>query len=210
MFDTVPWLRTLALVLGLGGGLACELGADPPSEPEPRPPKVRKLYAPGLEPEPAEGALTEEKEASAIDGQEDALKAALSGPSEQLEPEPEPTPRRRRRRRVVTEEPEPEEPEGPGSLSDGKFQAVIADWVGMKRCLARNANRFRRGGASGALKLSLTIRGDGTVTKSEVVDASNSIARALAPCVERGAKRLRFPSFAGISEHVEKTAKFVF
>lgn len=94
------------------------------------------------------------------------------------------------------------------SLSDGAFQSVITDWNGMKRCLASNSGRLGR--TSGALRVAFTIRGDGQVIKSEVVETSNEDARAIAPCVERGARRLRFPAFAAASDEVEKTAKFVF
>lgn len=204
----------LAAVSLLG---ACEVeapSADPlaPAErPEP------KLYAPGAptaEPEP--GAPSKPETTPRSDGE--ALRAALLGsdkepPSSETEPEPRRT--RRPRRRVQTAEtaetPEGEpldEPAAPGSLSDGAFQSVITDWSGMKRCLATATGRL--GPGSGALEVAFTIRGDGQVVRSRVVETSNEVARAIAPCVERRAKRIRFPAFAATTDKVEKTAKFIF
>jgi outer membrane biosynthesis protein TonB len=59
------------------------------------------------------------------------------------------------------------------------------------------------------VRVAFTIATDGTVQEAQVVEASNAAARALAPCVERAALRVRFPSFPGPNT-VEKTAKFVF
>lgn len=94
------------------------------------------------------------------------------------------------------------------ALSDGAFQSAITDWSGMKRCLASSAGRLDS--SSGALRVKFVIRGDGQVVKSRVVETSNDVARAIAPCVEKRARRIRFPAFAQAADTVEKTAKFVF
>lgn len=217
------WLLAVGLGIGLiGSGCTIEWGSSAKkAEPEATPaaPKVRKLYAPGAEPDPSP---TEAPEASGDEGAETAeapsaesaaLAAALLGTNRKApEPDPAPTPKVRRRRRAraaaqaETEE-VLDEPAEPGSLSDGAFQSAITDWSGMKRCLAGSA---RLGPATGALQVRFTIRGDGQVVKSAVVDASNDTARAIAPCVVRRARRIRFPAFAAASDEVEKTAKFVF
>ncbi len=168
--------------------------------PEPETPVADAAAAPEAEPatdpdEPAEDA--------------EAFRQLLEAPRPKEPPptertaEAEPPPKRRPPR---TPAPKPE-PAGPPQLSDGAFQSVVNDWGGMKRCLESTS---RLGSPSGALQVAFTIRGDGQVVKSRVVDASNEVARSIAPCVERNARRLKFPAFAAASEETEKTAKFVF
>lgn len=204
------------LLLGLlGAACTIEWGSSAKTaetEETPAKPKIRKIYAPGAGP----GRETSARP-GASEGTEEsaALAAALLG-TNRPEPEPEaaapaPPAERRRRRRASAARSEAEEvleeDTRPGALSDGAFQSAITDWSGMKRCLAGTA---RLGPTSGALQVRFTIRGDGQVVKSRVVEASNEAAKAIAPCVVRRARRLRFPAFAAASNEVEKTAKFVF
>lgn len=220
VFSTLsPGVR-LGLKLGLLSLFiaGCDLGLQP-AEPEPRAPEPRRLYAPGAS-EVAEPNAAAAPASSAVSDAE-ALRAALLGmrPPEEEEdasakaPKAAPPAERRSARRTASAsaereaaEPGPEDAQ-PG-LSDGAFQSVITDWTGMKRCLATNAARLPT--SSGALRVAFTIRGDGQVVESRVVETSNDVARLIAPCVEQRAKRIRFPAFAEAQDEVEKTAKFVF
>lgn len=137
----------------------------------------------------------------------------LNKPSESEtveEPEQEEAPRQivRRSRRRLDPEPE-EEIEGVAlSLTDYDFQATVGSWGGVKRCLATSSVRGEEP-MSGALQVSFKISSDGGVLESKVTEVSNEDARSLVPCVERKARRIRFPAFAG-NEAITKTAKFVF
>lgn len=206
--------RAIALIALVAPALlltGCELASEPPAEAKPEAPKARRLYAPpapdaGLAPQPT--ALPEPDEEE-TDGE---LRAALTGGRRAAPPaETEEIPRaERRRRRRATSTPleEEEAASGPAGLSDGAFQSAVTDWSGMKRCLASAAGRLPT--QSGALRVRFTIRGDGRVVRSEVVDTTNEVAEAIAPCVERRARQIRFPSFAAAGDEIEKTAKFVF
>lgn len=95
---------------------------------------------------------------------------------------------------------------GGGGLSDGEFQSTVNGWRGIQGCIAMNAGHYED--RSGALRISFEIAADGSVAGSKVVDTSNAVAQAIAPCVEKKARRLRFPSFSG--DQTTKVAKFVF
>lgn len=200
------------VALSLTAACTIEWGSAKTSEAEeeaqPEAPKVRKLYAPGAATGPSEAATEPEAEA---DADQAAMAAALLGTDRKEAPAETPRPRRANRRRRTPnpdyEDETLEEDTEPGSLSDGAFQSVITDWAGMKRCLAGKA---RLGPSSGALQVRFVIRGDGQVVKSDVVGATNAAAKAIAPCVERRARRIRFPAFAAATDEIEKTAKFVF
>jgi hypothetical protein len=121
-------------------------------------------------------------------------------------------PSRGGRRRAVAPRPsspvlEEELDEGDDSLSDSDFQSTIGAWRGMQSCLVGQGARGPEG--KSALRVSMTIRPDGAVSHSKVVDASNAFAENMAPCVERQARRLRFPAFTAGTE-VTKVAKFIF
>lgn len=211
-----PLNRSMTAVAALALlGAACDLGTTKlQGETAEAPPKVRKLYAPGIQPgDEAETAVAEGSDPASPEG--DALEAALLGtdraPEEaNAEEAARPAPRRRRAvRRAAPVESEPLEKEAaPGQMSDGAFQSVVTDWRGVRSCLASEAGRLAPG--SGAIRVSFTIRGDGQVVKSKVVEASNDVARAISPCVEQRARRIRFSAFAGATDQIEKTAKFVF
>lgn len=220
--SATDFLSNLGRGLGLGlviaalsSGCTIEWGdKTPPEAPEEarEAPKVRKLYAPGA----SERAEEHAEEASGEgDADQAALAAALlgTGKAEVSEAAAPPRVRKARRRRRAqmaddgADERLVEDDEPPGALSDGAFQSVITDWSGMKRCLEGTA---RLGPSSGALQVRFLIRGDGQVVKSDVVGATNAAAKAIAPCVERRARRIRFPAFAAASDEIEKTAKFVF
>jgi hypothetical protein len=135
------------------------------------------------------------------------LETALLGKQEEVvEPVVEAPKPRRARRPVIDDEPVDEEPVDLG-LTDYDFQSTVGSWDGVKGCLATESERGedRR---RGALQVSFTIRADGAVLESKVIGASNEEAEELVPCVERKAKRIRFPAFAGTD--VTRTAKFVF
>lgn len=121
-----------------------------------------------------------------------------------------PKPKRRRARPAddfVDDQPWAEEEDDDGVLTDSMFQDTIEDWRGMRSCVAQATLRANE--RSGALQVSFRIRGDGEVAACKVIDTSNAIAQAVAPCVERRARRIRFPAFGG-EEDVTKVAKFVF
>ena len=140
------------------------------------------------------------------------MAAALLGtkdPAPEAAPEPEPAPVQRRRRKVVDDFDYGDEDLSPieeTGLSDSKFYRVVGSWRGMKRCLATTAVRGER---QGAIKIKFEIAKDGSVTDSQIEDASNETAREISDCVNRQARKIRFPAFAGM-DSVEKQAKFVF
>ncbi len=178
--------------------------------------EVRKLYAPGADESAAKAAPAQPQQEQ---GQAD-LKAALLGtnkpkPTTQPEEKVAPAVAKRQRSKQRRAAPQPrddrplrEEVEAPSGLSDGAFQAAIGDWRGMKRCLRSEAARLES--RNGALRVAFKIRGDGSVADSRVVETSNDTAKAIASCVEKRARRIRFPAFAKAENQVEKVAKFVF
>jgi hypothetical protein len=139
-----------------------------------------------------------------------ALKDALLGMNKPPVAEPEEPPARPVRRRARPVEPIEDEPqeELDTTLSDYEFQSTVGSWSGVKSCLATNSQR-REERMTGAIQMAFTIQGDGNVVESKVVEVSNDDAASLAPCVEKQARHIRFPTFAG-NEQVTKTAKFVF
>ncbi|MBX2814268.1 MAG: hypothetical protein KTR25_20840 [Myxococcales bacterium] len=199
--------RRLGWLGVLGGVVRCWSGDGIAIEkPALETPKIRKLYAPGLEPTQTGSSTTgitifSEKETMA------EAAAILSGANEGALAEESYSDRHRRRRPRVIREKETGV-EGPqlGPLTDRMFQSVISDWTGMKRCLERHAKSFEPG-RSGAIELALTISRGGQVIKSEVVKTSNAVARILTPCLERQARRISFPK---LSKPAQKVAKFVF
>jgi hypothetical protein len=98
-------------------------------------------------------------------------------------------------------------PEDPAMLSDAQFQSALGNWRGVKTCLAQQATPQQD--TSGALKIKFTISGQGAVVTSQVYDFSNDSARNLADCLEREARRVKFPTFTS-AEAITKEAKFVF
>lgn len=122
---------------------------------------------------------------------------------------PAPRPVAKKRRRVIETYADDAsadlEPEA-GVLSDFEFQDAIQAWSGMRRCIAEATTRSDE--RSGALRVSFRIGGDGAVRACKVVDTSNAVAAAIAPCVERNARRIQFPAYGG--DEMTKEAKFVF
>jgi hypothetical protein len=92
-------------------------------------------------------------------------------------------------------------------LSDADFHSTIERWRGMKSCL--NTHKGRVDESRGALRISMKIMSSGEVAESNVFDESNEIAKLIAPCVEKQARQLKFPSFEG-EPFAMKEAKFVF
>ncbi len=187
------------------------------------PPPVAKISPPPVsapeDPAPASDSIAA-LAPSAVEAESDGLKAALLGlnkhaaPAAEADPDARPAVRSRargRRAKKTTAEEAgsvmgfPEIPERP-DLSDYQFQEAVNSWRGMRNCLARST--LRGTDRSGAMRVAFHIRGDGSVSKSEVVETSNTVAATIAPCVERAARRIRFPAFGG--QEVEKLAKFVF
>ena len=149
----------------------------------------------------------------------DALKQALLGVAPQAVPLREPSPRAARRR-IRRRQQKAKERAGDAAfaafaegalrskgLSDADFQNTIGRWRGLSRCLAESASRMED--RSGALEVAFSIKPDGSVARCNVVRAGSRAAQAIASCVTRKARRMRFPSFSG-SEATERTAKFVF
>lgn len=145
---------------------------------------------------------------------ENTLKAALLGLERKDNAAAEPTepmaPKRRpvRRRSVTTDATAQAAvvPVGPPTLSDYDFQSAVNAWRGMRTCLAKSS--LRGTDRNGAMKIAFRIRGDGSVADAQVVETSNEVASAIAPCVQESARRIRFLAFGG--KDVEKEAKFVF
>ena len=116
--------------------------------------------------------------------------------------------KRKVRRMEFSAEPETADvPEDPAMLSDAQFQSALGNWRGVKTCLAQQATPQQD--TSGALKIKFTISGQGAVVTSQVYDFSNDSARNLADCLEREARRVKFPTFTS-AEAITKEAKFVF
>lgn len=207
-YESMMVQRTPSLLFGLSAmaSMIVACGGDPAPAPrvERAPAPVQAAAPPPVEEPPA----AEEPEDRDV-----VMKAILLGERKKVEEVEAPPAEERPVQRVAKRRPAApleDEPQAGGyepNLSDSEFQAAIGTWRGVQSCLATNA--ARSDDASGALRLSFTIRADGAVVHSKVVDASNTIAEILAPCVERQAKRLRFPAFAEAGE-VTKVAKFVF
>lgn len=195
---------TLTLALAAS---ACNPGPQPVAAATPQP---AQAHAAVVAPAP-EVALQAEQQPS----EDEALRAQLLGlnkqpaaDQDQAEPEQRPAPRRRARRQVPQAElrPLPMEPETSGTLSDGEFQAAVGSWRGVQSCLAQNAGHLES--RNGAMQVSFQIAGDGSVADCKVVGTTTEVAQLIAPCVEKKARRIRFPSYPG-SEST-KVAKFVF
>ena len=173
-------------------------------------PEPKAVPEPTTPIEPPVAVAPTETASAAVAADDQSIKAALLGLDRKEAAEPPPPPQRRRRyRRVAARRAEPEttpmEPSKP-KLSDYQFQEAVNNWRGMRTCLSGNTLRGTQ--RRGAMKVAFRIRGDGSVSNCEVVETSNTVAATIAPCVERAARRIRFPAFGG--EEVEKQAKFVF
>lgn len=97
----------------------------------------------------------------------------------------------------------------PTKLSDAQFQNAIGNWRGVKACIAKATVASREASGSGAVKIAFTISGQGEVVTSKVYEFSNDYARTMGDCLEREAKRVKFPSFTAEAS-ITKEAKFVF
>lgn len=118
------------------------------------------------------------------------------------------SPAKKVKKKAVVEEAQDEpEPAASGGLSDFEFQSAVGGWKGVRACLDESSALFDD--PTGALQIAFTIKEDGSVAGLKVVDASTPVAQKIAPCVEKRAKRIKFPAFAG-SEEITRTAKFVF
>ncbi|HJL40729.1 MAG TPA: hypothetical protein RMG48_05440 [Myxococcales bacterium LLY-WYZ-16_1] len=193
------------------------------------PPKVESLAAQPEAPEPEPPPLEPLQPADAED--EEALREQLLGLNDEAEKgaaaevesadrkDPEETrsrrrrkaERRRERRRAAAPGPVPALPGEPSrgrGLSDAAFNGALSDWRGVQACIATEG-QGATGPRNGALRVRFTIAPNGRVRDAEVVDSSNAFARSLAPCVERRARRVEFPEFAGKGP-ARKIAKFVF
>jgi hypothetical protein len=187
-----------ALIVSLA---ACSEAADRPAPPAPPPPPPAAAAAP--DPTPVASAAPE---ASAM---RDQL-LGLNKPQPAAQPVADADKSKPRPRRVFVADPAEDAPveEVPsGPLSDGAFQSAIHAWRGLKACLT--AQTTPPTDPSGAIKVAFTVAQSGEVVKSQVVECSNDTARTIAPCVEREARRIRFPAFAA-DEPITKEAKFVF
>jgi hypothetical protein len=140
---------------------------------------------------------------------DEAMKNALLGIKEPEEEPKAPAKRvvHRRARPLESEEIASEEVDS--SLSDFQFQSAVGNWRGVKACLSAKAQVAKADDPTGALKVSFTISDHGDVVSTKVYDFSNEMAKSLADCVEREAKRVKFPAFTA-AEPVVKEAKFVF
>lgn len=168
------------------------------SPPAPKPAPAVKP-APAQSPEPQAEAQVDE-----------AMKNALLGIKAPEEEEPKAAPKRvvhRRARPLESEEIATEEVDS--SLSDFQFQSAVGNWRGVKACLSAKAQQAKPDDPTGALKVAFTISDHGDVVSTKVYDFSNEMAKSLADCVEREAKRVKFPAFTA-AEPVVKEAKFVF
>lgn len=187
-----------AIWIGLSVMFGCEVSAPPTSAP----PKVAVQAAKVEAPTPSEGPSPEEVEALRV--------ALLGAPKQEETPPTPPAPAKLRpRRRPLDETAELEpEPAAPASLSDDEFAATVGAWKGMRRCLDTDVSRVDN--RAGALRMAVTIRGDGSVSDVKVLNASEGAAQTISGCVEKGTRRLRFASFADASVEITKEAKFVF
>lgn len=184
--------------------------SDPKPVAPPAKPQVMAPIAIPTEPEPTP------EEAAAKKAQVDAqlardLLALGAGPAPTAAPAAAAAaaPAKRKVRRMdFSSEPETADvPEDPAMLSDAQFQSALGNWRGVKTCLAQQATPQQD--TSGALKIKFTISGQGAVVTSQVYDFSNDSARNLADCLEREARRVKFPTFTS-AEAITKEAKFVF
>lgn len=131
---------------------------------------------------------------------EEAAQAEPEEPSAEAKSRP-----RRRASRAAAPEPAPID-DTPIGLSDGEFQDAVGGWRGIQGCIAENAGYMES--RNGAMRVSFQIAADGSVSDCTVLDTSNAVAAAIAPCVQKKARRIRFPTFAG--DEATKVAKFVF
>lgn len=195
-------LPITALVVG---ALSFAFLSSKDEAPKKAPPVAKKEAPPVKEDAPAPAAEEPEPEP------DPALREALLGLNKKSEvaeaPVQQPAPKRIVRRVRRRPDPEPQAEEVDLSLTDYDFQSTVGSWGGVKRCLATSSVRGDQP-MSGALQVSFKISSDGEVIESKVTDVSNEDARTLASCVERKARRIRFPAFAG--NDITKTAKFVF
>ena len=200
---------SVGVLSGCGEG-SSSVSPQPPRTAARRPPPSLKPA-----PSPEEEKVRAPQTAPAADA---ALKLALLGPAPSS-PAREPSPRAARRRIRQRQRREKEQAGDeafaefaagalvPPELSDSDFQNTIGQWKGLSRCLAQGTRRMHD--RSGALELAFSIKPDGSVAKCDVIRAGSRAAQAIAACVARKARRMRFPSFSG-SEVTERTAKFVF
>lgn len=210
----------IPVALAAGLAMACDSSSETKVEPIERA-QVAAAAAPAeVDPTPAPAAAVSDQPAA---GEPDSeLRAQLLGlnkkkaeeeaeAASQTEPEEEKATQRRPRRRAARAQPAGDDAlaamaVGGGGLSDSEFQGTVNGWRGIQGCIAQNAGHYDD--RSGALQLSFEIAADGSVADCRVLDTSNAVAQAIAPCVERKARRLRFPTFAG--DQTTKVAKFVF
>ncbi len=179
------------------------------SDPKPPPAPVKAVA-------PVAIAVPQEEERAPVDQAALARELAALGAGPAAKPE-QPTvasvaPAKRKVRRplapVEDTTASSEEYQDPTKLSDAQFQNAIGNWRGLKACIAQ-ASAQRDEETSGALKIAFTISGQGDVVTSKVYDFSNDHARAMANCIEREARRVKFPAFTA-EESITKEAKFVF
>jgi hypothetical protein len=205
-------LSTLTLVAAVA---ACDPGPAPvvtslvPAQPAAPPAQVDdRDHLPA-------GALAAAEPAA--EAPEDALRAQLLGlnkkpvadaVADQVEPQKAQTERRRGARRPAPPQDElrPEPQGAMGGLSDGEFQAAVNGWRGIQSCLVENAGHMES--RNGAMQVSFQIAGDGSVAECKVVGTTTEVAQLIAPCVEKKARRIRFPAYPG--SETTKVAKFVF
>jgi hypothetical protein len=185
-----------ALIVSLA---ACSEASDRPAPAPAAPPPVASA-----EPAPVASAAPEASPTN--DAMRDQL-LGLDKPRPAAQPTGDADRARPRPRRVIVADDAPIEEVPSGPLSDGAFQSAIHAWRGLKACLT--AQTTTPTDPSGAIKVAFTVAQSGEVVKSQVVECSNDTARTIAPCVEREARRIRFPAFAA-EEPVTKEAKFVF
>lgn len=194
------WVIVGAVVLGAAGFAMLGSFGEPPTPPA-QTPEPAKVASKPVEPAP------EVEEVPAAEEPSDDMKAALLGEKK----EPEPAPRkyvRRPARRVVQDESDDlyAEPQQAATLSEEAFYSALDNWGGLKACLKSSP---AEGDRTGALQVAFKIGKDGDVLESKVFNPTTEQARAIAPCVERRAKHVRFPKFVS-GESVIKEAKFVF
>jgi hypothetical protein len=197
------------VVVGLAAAIAVVSYMATRPEPERN---VEQLVQKAPDPPPA-------KEEPPPPPSDDALKSSLLGlnqpaPKDSLFNKKRRVVHRVRRRHATEEQVQPQETEESdsmaqpsGPLSDADFHATMEKWRGVKGCLGTHKSRVED--SNGALRIAMKITGAGEVVECHVFDESNDVARQIAPCVEKQAKLLRFPSFVG-DEAVVKEAKFVF
>jgi hypothetical protein len=104
----------------------------------------------------------------------------------------------------------PVEKKRPKGLSDQAFYAALDSWRGPEACARETGGTASvQTDARAALRMRFTIDPDGEVKQTKTTQAEGPSADRLRPCIERRAKELRFPAFAG-REAVERDATFIF